>query len=125
MALMGHGWVPNIDEDVLALMIADWAAALSHYPRWAIADAALAALCDRRRPAIADVVALCRHAVAHTLLELRLLERIVDPIEQIAAHAREAASAESATRSAERIAFNRDHPEGPVAYWRRRRRTHG
>ena len=104
-------WVDELDEGAQAMVLADWAALLRPFPKWAIAAAARAEMGRTSRYTLADAVAACTREVADARAERDALRRLVDPREQERALARARQREEEERREAERVAFVAANPD--------------
>jgi hypothetical protein len=98
-------WQDELDEDAIAMVLADWEAALLPFPKWAITAAARVVISRISRFSIADAVAACTAQVADAHTELAALEHLADPTEQERACRRRDERAAEERRAAERKAY--------------------
>ena len=78
-ALMAHYFVPDMPAGLQAVLMNDWLAALAEYPAWAIQQACRTWLRgEKRKPTIAEFIAICGDATNDARTEVRVLERAIE-----------------------------------------------
>lgn len=120
-ATLEHWFVAETDPAVREVADLDWLQAQAPYPEWALAEAHRDCVGNQaRRPVPADIAQRCAALTGEARAELAQLRRLCSPEAQAAARARREAEIARQRQEEERREWNEAHPEGPVAYARRR-----